>query len=680
VRWSRPLEVGDVLADEKGARATVAAIEDGPDLRWGARSGEVRVAKVAIARDRLQGRSIGPYSWITQQPHWADDERAGQEVDERLVRALLREGAEWAAWELLTIKSDSIDGRIRLYEHLAEGRFFDERPTKRPWQPEPPVAGSSRATAWNDSRRSRDAPDVPFGVRTVLAELRAAGLEVALGPPLRARWSTDADVRAGSHSPIASAATVEPRTHLPVPGGLVCERIFGPLCDYTCACGEVGRGGSRGTRCPECGVERIESTARRERFAHVELAAPVPHPWRAGTSIEALPMLPAGLRPIAQVGGRLFASDLNELYASVIEESLALEGARLAGAPDGEIGACAERLRVAVEQLFQADGVRPDRTPIRSLRASLEQRFARAIARRVDYSGVAHVVLAPGLGRGVCRLPREMATELWRPMAMGLLVARGHASLVRTAKVLLAEGGEVARAAVEALAARWVVLLAGQSALAGARVELWDAPAVGLDAATARELGAEVVVHVPVTAPGASEVGALVGRVVPIGSEGAPGGREATAPPAGPAGREATAPPAGPVGWLARAIAGDVVGAARAAGGGEEDGVPDPALRLWLGWWPRGSPPEEATFAEDVALPPPDPSRALAEWSARPIAGLAIADATREALAKAGIATVGELCGNTEVQLLKTKRLGRRSLLDVKSALEREGLRLATRT
>lgn len=66
-------------------------------------------------------------------------------------------------------------------------------------------------------------------------------------------------------------------------GGLLCERIFGPLRSYRCACGKY-RGGERahkseGQVCEHCGVLVADRNARRHRMGHIELAAPVVHPF-----------------------------------------------------------------------------------------------------------------------------------------------------------------------------------------------------------------------------------------------------------------------------------------------------------------------------------------------------------------------------------------------------------------
>src|SRR5260370_39112557 len=70
-------------------------------------------------------------------------------------------------------------------------------------------------------------------------------------------------------------------TNKPEKGGLFCERIFGPMQDWTCACRKYRRQRSPGFVCDICGVEVAPSRVRRERMGHIELVVPVVHSWFA---------------------------------------------------------------------------------------------------------------------------------------------------------------------------------------------------------------------------------------------------------------------------------------------------------------------------------------------------------------------------------------------------------------
>jgi DNA-directed RNA polymerase subunit beta' len=60
---------------------------------------------------------------------------------------------------------------------------------------------------------------------------------------------------------------------------LFCERIFGPVKDYECACGKYKRIRYKGIVCDRCGVEVTEKKVRRERMGHIKLVVPVVHIW-----------------------------------------------------------------------------------------------------------------------------------------------------------------------------------------------------------------------------------------------------------------------------------------------------------------------------------------------------------------------------------------------------------------
>jgi DNA-directed RNA polymerase subunit beta' len=82
-----------------------------------------------------------------------------------------------------------------------------------------------------------------------------------------------------SHGEVLKPETINYRTHKPERDGLFCERIFGPIKDYECACGKYKRIRYRGIVCDKCGVEVIEKKVRRERLGHISLVVPVVHIW-----------------------------------------------------------------------------------------------------------------------------------------------------------------------------------------------------------------------------------------------------------------------------------------------------------------------------------------------------------------------------------------------------------------
>ena len=76
--------------------------------------------------DKIHARSTGPYSMITQQPLGGKAQFGGQRFGEMEVWALEAYGAAYCLQELLTIKSDDVLGRVRVYEAIVKGENIPE--------------------------------------------------------------------------------------------------------------------------------------------------------------------------------------------------------------------------------------------------------------------------------------------------------------------------------------------------------------------------------------------------------------------------------------------------------------------------------------------------------------------------------------------------------------------------
>ncbi|MCF8540561.1 MAG: DNA-directed RNA polymerase subunit beta [Aurantimicrobium sp.] len=79
-----------------------------------------------LVDDKIHARSTGPYSMITQQPLGGKAQFGGQRFGEMEVWALEAYGAAYALQELLTIKSDDIVGRVKVYEAIVKGENIQE--------------------------------------------------------------------------------------------------------------------------------------------------------------------------------------------------------------------------------------------------------------------------------------------------------------------------------------------------------------------------------------------------------------------------------------------------------------------------------------------------------------------------------------------------------------------------
>ena len=91
--------------------------------------------------------------------------------------------------------------------------------------------------------------------------------------------SSPETILAESRGEVLKPETINYRTHKPERDGLFCERIFGPIKDFECACGKYKRIRYKGIVCDRCGVEVTEKKVRRDRVGHISLIVPVAHIW-----------------------------------------------------------------------------------------------------------------------------------------------------------------------------------------------------------------------------------------------------------------------------------------------------------------------------------------------------------------------------------------------------------------
>ena len=79
-----------------------------------------------LVDDKIHARSTGPYSLVTQQPLGGKAQFGGQRLGEMEVWALEAYGAAYLLQEFLTVKSDDVTGRVKMYEKIVKGDNFLE--------------------------------------------------------------------------------------------------------------------------------------------------------------------------------------------------------------------------------------------------------------------------------------------------------------------------------------------------------------------------------------------------------------------------------------------------------------------------------------------------------------------------------------------------------------------------
>ncbi|MBK8261815.1 MAG: DNA-directed RNA polymerase subunit beta [Nannocystis sp.] len=133
VHMSTPVFDGAHESEVKSTLGKAGIPESGQAILFDGRTGEAFEENVTVGimymlklhhlvDDKIHARSIGPYSLVTQQPLGGKAQFGGQRLGEMEVWALEAYGAAFALQELLTVKSDDVVGRMRMYESIVKGQ------------------------------------------------------------------------------------------------------------------------------------------------------------------------------------------------------------------------------------------------------------------------------------------------------------------------------------------------------------------------------------------------------------------------------------------------------------------------------------------------------------------------------------------------------------------------------
>ncbi len=158
VTFASPIFDGASMDDVRGKLKEAGLPEDGRVNLFDGRTGEPFAQKTTVGyiymlklnhlvQDKMHSRSIGPYSLITQQPLGGKAQFGGQRLGEMEVWALYAYGASSILKEMLTVKSDDVKGRSKVYEAIVKGENLPDG-------------------------------DVPESFKVLLRELMGLGLEV----------------------------------------------------------------------------------------------------------------------------------------------------------------------------------------------------------------------------------------------------------------------------------------------------------------------------------------------------------------------------------------------------------------------------------------------------------------------------------------------------------------------
>ena len=234
--------------------------------------------------------------------------------------------------------------------------------------------------------------------------------------------------------------------------------------------------------------------------------------------LHTLPVIPPDLRPMVQLsGGRFATSDLNDLYRRVINRNNRLRRLTDLGAPEIILRNEKRMLQEAVDALIDSSQrpapTRAGAQVLRSLSDMLKGKQGRfrqnLLGKRVDYSGRSVIVVAPDIKLNECRVPKEMALELFKPYVLRELIFQGYAPNVKSAKHVFDRRGPEVWDILESITKNHPVLLNRAPTLHRLGIQafypiLTEGNAIGIHPSVCAGYGADfdgdqMAIHVPLS-------------------------------------------------------------------------------------------------------------------------------------------------------------------------------------
>ena len=185
-------------------------------------------------------------------------------------------------------------------------------------------------------------------------------LEVNDFNAIRLGLASSAQILSWSYGEVTKPETINYRTLKPEMDGLFCQRIFGPVKDFECACGKYKRIRYKGIICDRCGTEVTRSKVRRERMGHITLAAPVTHIWfakgvpsRLGLLLDIPPRTLERVLYFAQYVVTEVNDEARQHALELLQIEIDEEATRREGETGGQIAVREEALAVALAEIEQ---------------------------------------------------------------------------------------------------------------------------------------------------------------------------------------------------------------------------------------------------------------------------------------------------------------------------------------
>jgi DNA-directed RNA polymerase beta subunit len=138
-----------------------------------------------LVDDKIHARSTGPYSLVTQQPLGGKAQFGGQRFGEMEVWALEAYGAAYTLQEMLTVKSDDVAGRTKVYESIVKGEDNFEAGVPESFNVLVKEVRGRWASTWNSwMRRTTKNPCGDIAANNVIRQSRPGRPKPRSPPPL----------------------------------------------------------------------------------------------------------------------------------------------------------------------------------------------------------------------------------------------------------------------------------------------------------------------------------------------------------------------------------------------------------------------------------------------------------------------------------------------------------------
>lgn len=440
-----PLNIGDVLQDDSGNEGVVVAFD--PNLTrydmivnfpFG-----TKINKKSIAEQSIEFRSVGDYTLLRKIPIATYNDTyvvsgIPQKLDFADMVKFFNYGYGDVLQNVISYQADQPRNRKVLYKNIVHNKPTDV--FRLPGSDINEFSCLLKALCLKPIFRDKSGEELSFSYIQENSELNSAYLSDL---SLEIDALSDDEIRKMSCGEVTKPDDFNYRTYGAESGGLYCEKIFGPISDYSCRCGKYKGVRYKGGICDKCGVEVTTSEVRYQRFGHLELAVPIQHPFLPNRMLTVLPVLPAELRPAWQNRGRIFCSSPNDLYRRVINRNNRLKKMISSETPTIMLRNEEILLQEEIDGLFNnAYCNKKVFSAFNQLSLSLADRLKNFFTKHLkgvnlDYSAACNVIIDESLSDEQCGLPFRIAFELFKPFLAEKLCKTDIVSNLKEAEKLL---------------------------------------------------------------------------------------------------------------------------------------------------------------------------------------------------------------------------------------------------